>query len=154
MKKEFCKKLLDEVEAARPVAKAFSEFLRGVYAKNSDLYDRFFVRKETVAQESLPLAPQERVLFVSNGLLVLDKGGARIRSGVMVHRNLMDIENNDPGLDKNPAEEWFIATDWPDVPPEDEEIGRDMVFPIWRKEILPPIMIRDAPRVDNHLLRK
>jgi methylase of polypeptide subunit release factors len=136
MKPEFAERLLSREPGAIETARAFGRILRG-WSKGA----------EAVSADGGPHAD----VFLRRGLWRVEFGekdagvldslreaglitefGSDERSGVMVHRDVMDVERQDADLDRdlNPKSPWFVATDWPDIPPEDPLIGVNAVFPI------------------------
>jgi len=117
-------------------ARAFGRVLRTA-ACSSSIYRDLFLRRVAVPTSALSrLARSEKELkedleaSIAIGLLESSED-QQLTSTVMVHYNPMDIE----GHYQNPCESWFIATDWPDVPPDHEAIGNTAVFPIHYESI-------------------
>ncbi|MFC1734454.1 methyltransferase, partial [candidate division KSB1 bacterium] len=114
-----------------------------VRRQSPSVYKDLFIKNKTIQYNLLPLVDNECTVLPKNadglpkisdfcnvGLLNWDNQTNDLRSNLMIHHNLFDVENL-----PNPANDWFIATDWPDIPLDDHEIGKEAVFPIHYESI-------------------
>jgi len=144
----FLRSLFDNDPKARQTVEDFHSLLTLVYKNDPGLYRALFMRKESRELEMIKLAaPTEKANldnFFDAGLLEHSEG-SQCASAVMIHRNVMDIE--DPDL--NPVPEWFVATDWPDMPSDDGEIWKAMVFPIHYESVYLLRKLHDTHKILN-----
>ena len=118
LRASFCQDLLRGDREADALARRFGDFLRELSAREPRVLYQIGVKRNVVEDFGQLALPKElRAEFLEVGLLAETDHG--VMTGGMVHRNLVHTESG----------QWFVLTDWPDVPVKGYP-GVAAVFPI------------------------